>query len=314
MQFPRPSSPWRYVIASVMLATAASCTPGARHHAIPHTRGEARVEVLPQAVADPLPVLLAPVSQAETAASATSQPAPPFAADAAVDDSGRAIACLTEAVYYEARSEPLDGQRAVAQVVLNRVRNPAFPASVCGVVHQRSSTGGACQFSYVCDGSMRYHRDEAAWARAAGVATEAYRGAVYAPAGAATFYHTTAVAPWWSTRLARIATIGAHIFYRLGDAVGTRLNFRQAYAEAEPSSPVVESDDRLTANVVRFLTPAGGSVAVHRGADTIAGVIVHRGPQPASERVATVGGVRVHVGSPPSDAAAPEGETATGPA
>ena len=144
---------------------------------------------------------------------ATLAPAPPFSGQAAsADDAARAADCLTAAVYYEARSEPVEGQRAVAQVVLNRVRDRAFPRSVCGVVYQRSSRG--CQFSFVCDGSMERQREPNAWDRAAAVARGALAGLVYDPVGSATFYHTTAILPWWAPSLSRIGTVGTHIFYR----------------------------------------------------------------------------------------------------
>ena len=81
-------------------------------------------------------------------------PQTPFVQNAAIPDAQRALDCLTQAVYYEARSEPIDGQRAVAQVVLNRVRNPAYPNSVCGTVYEGSRRATGCQFSFTCDGSL----------------------------------------------------------------------------------------------------------------------------------------------------------------
>ncbi|PXA86455.1 hypothetical protein DMC47_34765 [Nostoc sp. 3335mG] len=129
-------------------------------------------------------------------------------------DDDASLDCLTSAVYYEARSESEDGQRAVAQVVLNRVGKPSFASSVCGVTHQRSATSGGCQFDFVCDGSQRRHRESGAWAMALRIARRALDGETYDPIGSATFYHTTAVAPEWSRRFVRVRTIGAHIFYR----------------------------------------------------------------------------------------------------
>lgn len=120
--------------------------------------------------------------------------------------------CLTAAVYYEARSEAEDGQRAVAQVVLNRVNKPSFARSVCGVVHQRAA--GGCQFKFICDGAERGRRDFRAWAAALRVARAALSGLVFDRIGGATFYHTVAVQPGWSQRLTRVAVIGSHIFYR----------------------------------------------------------------------------------------------------
>jgi spore germination cell wall hydrolase CwlJ-like protein len=122
------------------------------------------------------------------------------------------LGCLTAAVYYEARSEAEDGQRAVAQVVLNRVNKPSFARSVCGVVHQH--VAGRCQFDFICDGSERRRREQRAWAIAMRIARAALDGAVYDRIGPATFYHTAAVSPGWSQRMTRVAVIGSHIFYR----------------------------------------------------------------------------------------------------
>lgn len=129
-------------------------------------------------------------------------------------DDEESLNCLTAAVYYEARSESEDGQRAIAQVVLNRVGKPSFARSVCGVTHQRTAVTGGCQFDFVCDGSQGRRRDSGAWETALRIARRALGGETYDPIGSATFYHTTAVAPSWSRRFVRVRTIGAHIFYR----------------------------------------------------------------------------------------------------
>ena len=107
-------------------------------------------------------------------------------------DQARALQCLTAAIYYEAASEPDAGQRAVAQVVLNRVAHPAWPNTVCGVVYQGSERTG-CQFSFACDGSMARRPMAVFWDRARRVAADALAGYVYAPVGLATHYHTSAV-------------------------------------------------------------------------------------------------------------------------
>jgi spore germination cell wall hydrolase CwlJ-like protein len=128
-------------------------------------------------------------------------------------DRTRAVDCMTDAIYYEAATEPLEGQRAVAQVVLNRVRHPAFPKSVCGVVFQGAPNPG-CQFTFACDGSMRRAPVPALWTRARAVAVAALDGRVMAGVGAATHYHANYVAPYWAGELTKISQIGAHIFYR----------------------------------------------------------------------------------------------------
>ena len=123
------------------------------------------------------------------------------------------LECLTDAVYYEARGEDVRGQAAVAQVVLNRVKHPAFPKSVCGVVFQGAGHRG-CQFSFACDGSMRRGRESAAWARARVVASRVLAGNITRYVGSATHYHTTAVSPFWAPQMLRVAQVGVHIFYK----------------------------------------------------------------------------------------------------
>lgn len=100
----------------------------------------------------------------------------------------RALECLTSAVYYEAGQEPTDGQRAVAQVILNRARHPAFPASVCGVIYEGSTRQTGCQFTFTCDGSMARGPMAASWDRARKVAAAALAGSVYPEVGNATHY------------------------------------------------------------------------------------------------------------------------------
>lgn len=157
-------------------------------------------------------------------------------------DSYRALNCLTSAIYYEAGSEPEDGQRAVAQVVLNRVRNPAWPKSVCGVIYQGSErTDDRCQFTFSCDGSMARMASAEGWARARRIAAQALSGLVYKPVGLATYYHTLAVRPDWAGAMRPVAVIGAHIFYRPPGFDGTPAAFRTAYMGREtlsgPSHP-----------------------------------------------------------------------------
>jgi Cell Wall Hydrolase len=148
-------------------------------------------------------------------------------------DSMRAAMCLTSAIYYEAASESDDGQRAVAQVVLNRVRHPAWPNTVCGVVYQGSDRPG-CQFSFACDGSMARRPVAAAWARAARHARAALAGFTFAPVGLSTFYHTPAVNPSWNKRLIVSNMIGNHIFYRMPGEAGGLRSFYGRYAGGEP--------------------------------------------------------------------------------
>ena len=148
-------------------------------------------------------------------------------------DTLRAAICLTSAIYYEAASESDDGQRAVAQVILNRVRHPAWPSTVCGVVYQGSDMPG-CQFSYACDGSMARVPSREGWARASRVARAALAGYVHAPVGLATYYHTPQVNPAWNRALIISAVIGNHIFYRMPGAKGATTAFYERYTGGEP--------------------------------------------------------------------------------
>jgi hypothetical protein len=165
--------------------------------------------------------------------SALIEPAAPFSlAAAAADDRSRAELCLTQAIYHEAGFEPVAGRRAVAQVVLNRLRHPAFPKSVCGVVYEGSAAPG-CQFSFTCDGSLGRAPSAAAWAQAAAIAREALAGRVAPEVGQSTHYHTDYVAPYWAPKLAKVTRIGAHIFYRWPGSWGLKRAFTGRYAGSE---------------------------------------------------------------------------------
>jgi hypothetical protein len=146
----------------------------------------------------------------------------------------RSLDCMSAAIYYEAASESDDGQRAVAQVVLNRVRHPTFPNSVCGVVYQGSERSSGCQFSFTCDGSLLRTPSFSGWARARRLAAAALTGSVYAPVGHSTHYHSNKVLPYWASSLVKSAVVGAHIFYRWNGGWGTPAAFKAVYAGGEP--------------------------------------------------------------------------------
>ena len=148
----------------------------------------------------------------------------------------RALECLASAVYYEAGSQDDDGERAVAQVVLNRVRHPAFPGTVCGVVYEGSTRATGCQFTFTCDGSLFRQPDLAGWRRAYSIAAQALNGSVYAPVGYATHYHANYVVPYWAPTLAKNAIVGAHIFYRWAGGWGRPDAFTKAYSGHEPNA------------------------------------------------------------------------------
>lgn len=161
--------------------------------------------------------------------------AKPFLLAGSAQDRMRASLCLTSAIYYEAGQEPDEGQRAVAQVILNRVRHPAYPGTICGVVYQGTERADAlCQFSFGCDGSGMRLPASSAWARAWRNAQAALSGAVYAPVGLATHYHTLAVNPTWSRALTPAAIVGAHIFFRWPGGAGAPAAFYASYRGSEP--------------------------------------------------------------------------------
>ena len=149
-------------------------------------------------------------------------------------DHNRALLCLTQAVYYEAGYEPMEGRRAVAQVVLNRLRHPAFPKSVCGVVYQNN--GRICQFTFVCDGALNRASSRSLWQQAEAIARAALAGYVESSVGEATHYHADYVAPRWAPMLAKVAQLGQHIFYRWPGAWGQPGAFTGRYI-GEPRDP-----------------------------------------------------------------------------
>ncbi|MGZ8362378.1 MAG: cell wall hydrolase [Caulobacteraceae bacterium] len=161
-----------------------------------------------------LPPLFIPGAGAKRAKGPRYPSARAFTLPAGGTEREKAVECLTAAVYYEAANEPDAGQQAVAQVVLNRVRSPAYPKSVCGVVFQGSERRTGCQFTFTCDGSLYRKPSVGGWARAKAVAEAALDGRVAAGVSTATHYHASYVHPYWGPTLVKLGQIGAHIFYR----------------------------------------------------------------------------------------------------
>lgn len=125
--------------------------------------------------------------------------------------------CLAEAIYFEARGEPVNGQLAVAQVVLNRLKNPAYPDTICGVVYQNRTVRNGCQFSFACDGIADRVTERDAWSMATTLANAAIDdgNAAWMPdVGSATHYHATYVRPRWARTMIKMVQIGEHIFYK----------------------------------------------------------------------------------------------------
>jgi Cell Wall Hydrolase len=143
----------------------------------------------------------------------------------------RATQCLTLAVAYEAGFEPLAGQQAVAEVVLNRTQHPAYPKSVCGVVFQGSARKTGCQFTFTCDGALNRHLSDSLLSASRQVAMAALAGTNPRLVAGATHYHADYVSPYWAPSLIRVGKIGAHIFYR---APNSSDNPARYVARAEP--------------------------------------------------------------------------------
>jgi hypothetical protein len=176
------------------------------------------------------------------------RPMRPFVLKADIDDRTRAVHCMAQAIYYEASREPLRGQQAVAQVVLNRMRHPAYPKSVCGVVFQGAARPTGCQFTFTCDGSLRWAPQADLWRRAEDVAKKALAGYVDRDVGSATHYHANYVAPYWAPTLVKMTQVGAHIFYRWTGPWGEPPAFTGRYAgrEADLTPELLASYDART--------------------------------------------------------------------
>ena len=127
---------------------------------------------------------------------------------------GAEFACLKEAIYFEARGEPIRGQYAVAEVIMNRVDSVRYPDTICGVVNQGTGRLHACQFSYTCDGLPETMDERKAVEVAGKIAREVMDGKERRITGDATHYHADYVDPYWNKVYPRTATVGTHIFYK----------------------------------------------------------------------------------------------------
>lgn len=134
------------------------------------------------------------------------------AATAAPRPSPAEVDCLAQAVYYEARGESAAGQRAVAQVVVNRTRAGGFPRSICKVIHQGAGRRG-CQFSFACGGALPARREAIAWARSRFVAAQVLGGAVMKDVAQAIAFHVASLGPGRDHGLRQVAHIGGHVFF-----------------------------------------------------------------------------------------------------
>ncbi|MFN3513614.1 MAG: cell wall hydrolase [Phenylobacterium sp.] len=198
------------------------------------------------------------------------RPMAPFRMSLSDADGRRALQCLSEAVYYESAREPALGREAVAQVVLNRVRHPAYPKTVCGVVYQGSARTTGCQFSFTCDGSLRWAPEPRLWREAQAIAGRALSGYVAESVGSATHYHADYVAPYWAPTLVKLKQIGLHIFYRWTGPSGEPAAFTGRYAggEAYISPAILGGSDPRTQGLFEPSAPALRQVTLAVGGET----------------------------------------------
>jgi len=189
----------------------------------------------------------------------------PFMISGPAAEREKALHCLTQAVYFEAGFEPVSGQQAVAQTVLNRVRHPGYPKSICGVVYEGSARRTGCQFSFTCDGALERAISPAVWDNARIVAKRALAGFVMKEVGSATHYHADYVFPYWAPTLVKLRTVGTHIFYRWTGPSGMAAAFRGRYSAHETVSA-----DILMGADPRTLEAAPPDILARTQAETLA--------------------------------------------
>lgn len=175
----------------------------------------------------------------------------------------RQHACLSQAIYYEARGETQRGQIAVAEVIMNRVRSGYYPGSICGVVYQGSHRSTGCQFTFTCDGSLNHRPRGRAWDRAQRVATAVMLGYTRPITQGATHYHTHAVNPVWNSGLVETTSIESHVFYRFPNR-SERAYYQEALARrrgalgsrrgAAADALIPEADDAALETVEEVVT------------------------------------------------------------
>jgi spore germination cell wall hydrolase CwlJ-like protein len=240
-----PSFALRMILAAlaIVLVVGPAMIVRFAPHAKPHPVVRVAQRVVPKTELPPVePVQLQAVAPEDAKAfndtvpfsTAPNPPARPFVFSGDSNARARAIDCMAVGVLYEAGDDS-DGERAVAQVVLNRVRHPAFPKSVCGVIFQGSERSTGCQFSFACDGAMsRWRPNPAAWTRARSVAVAALNGSVYPKVGYSTHYHTDWVVPYWSASLDKVSAVKTHLFFRWTGWWGTPAAFLRSVSGFEP--------------------------------------------------------------------------------
>ena len=283
-----PRKQWGLAVMAGLLAVAVALVVVLAWPSLQRTVAPSDPSAIPGASATPLTALPARASDAPVLATPTQAPADakarnsadPFSTDklapaasfrftGTAQDRARAADCLALAALAEAGGDDA-GQRAVIQVVLNRVRHPAFVRTVCGVVFEGSQRRTGCQFTFTCDGSLDRRYSDASRAAALQRAQEALGGRVFAPVGIATHYHTDWVYPWWSPKLLKIAQVQTHLFFRWSGYWGSAAASNIAYRGGEPdafavsaaaaqvASPVVSAEAVAAAKLV----PKGSGASV----------------------------------------------------
>ena len=287
------------------------------------TGGPSKSTRLPAATSTPSPLnlpppdLLKPIAPEEAMKENAERPFSnrPDTASAAfnleTDEKSRARAfeCLTQAVYYEAASEGVEGQRAVAQIVLNRMRHPAYPSTVCGVVYQGSERPSGCQFTFACDGSLARVPVQSLWKQAQKIASQALAGHVFAPVGHATHYHADYVLPYWADSLDKSVQIGRHIFYRLKGSLGASGAFRQRYGGQEPEPPSPSAVE-VSLQALENIDPMLGAPTPDSGLQVSGGQLVTPSPPEANLLADTTKGKLLIDGDAPQ---LPQATTTTAP-
>ncbi|SJZ73038.1 cell wall hydrolase [Consotaella salsifontis] len=199
-------TPDNVMLASLRPAVTTGPTGSALAYAAPDS-ATATASLFEKILKEPQEPFVPPVDPSDHSWAATPLPASAF--------TEKEQACLASGVYFEARGESELGQAAVAQVILNRVRNPAYPSTICGVVYQNKDWRNRCQFSFACDGRRDRVRDDEAWEIAKRVADQVTKGEIWInDVGSATHYHATYVRPRWARAMEKVDKIGRHIFYR----------------------------------------------------------------------------------------------------
>lgn len=263
---------WRALVSAAFIGSGVGLSLGAAYMAggmgqavMDHSRAERIAEATAGVLSESA---LRPAHNPPAQGVAASVAAPPLGAPNpevtqvadARSSRARELDCLTQAVYFEARGESARGQAAVATVIMNRVKNPNFPKTVCGVVYQGASHHNGCQFSFACDGMVERVSETTAWSRARQVAARALSGVVLRDVGSATHFHTTDVSPQWGSRMLRVAQVGLHVFYRFNphaprDTVRDDDDDAPVFTNARMSAP---PQMRLAAALV---APAAGDAA-----------------------------------------------------